>query len=897
MILHAVELTYVGRFRETVELRPFDRGLTILAAPNEAGKSTVLRAVARTLFDKHTTRSDEIKSLQPAGTDLAPRVAVEFETAAGRYRIEKTFLQSPRSLLKQWQAGAWQPLAEADVADRRVQELLQSTLPGRGATRPEHWGFLGFLWARQDEPVAWPTLDDEAVGQRIRAKLARVEIDPAIEALRLRLAEEAGAIFTSTGQSKVGGPLRAAEDTLGSIENELVQLRLVRGELEAAQQKFENANAQVAIRETEHRTLTAAAAAAGDRALAVERMRGELDTRTAELSSAREKLHALTADARQVEQRTRELATARSDFENAEGLSRAAETGLLALRQKLDRRLSERPALETTWNAARAVHRRLQDLLKSRDSLAHAASLAAQVQVVAATAAQIETLQKVLSRIPHLTAARVRTLEENAETARTLEAQLEAVGLRVELTPERDSTVSLSDGSTTRNETLPAGKTSTHRSAHGLEVSLVGWGRIVVRSGAKETQTLAQGLVEASKRLQESLAAEGVVTLEGARDALQRRKELAAQIAASEPLLKEQLGKHTQPAALRDAASGAALRAEALARTLQPTAAESAASRTQLDTEEARAAEDVPASERALKAADLALSALRVEEREAATAAQKTTQAVHAHALRVRTLESQLAEIDARYPDGLESAKTAVQLAFAEMDARVTLAKSKLPVDFEKLPDRNRRAAGGLQQLTHELQDLRADRDRAKGALETLGGQGLYSRETDLEERKAEATLRRDAARTLGWATRIAHDLIEYRKHAATRAVLLPLEQRLGAAFAELTGVRGRQVFLEENLQIAGIGFDRGSAHRFDLLSQGAKEQLVLCLRIAVAQELAVTEPQVLILDDVLVNTDQTRQIRILEVLTSLAKDLQIIVLTCHSDRYREATHRLSLPL
>jgi len=143
MIFHALELTYVGRFRETVRLGPFTSGLNILAAPNESGKSTALRAAARALFDRHTTKGDELKSLQPAGTDLAPRLAVEFETRAGRFRIEKTILQSPRSLLQQWQSGQWKPLAEADAADQRVQALLQSSLPWQRCHQARALGLSG----------------------------------------------------------------------------------------------------------------------------------------------------------------------------------------------------------------------------------------------------------------------------------------------------------------------------------------------------------------------------------------------------------------------------------------------------------------------------------------------------------------------------------------------------------------------------------------------------------------------------------------------------------------------------------------------------------------------------------------------------------------------------------
>ena len=46
--------------------------------------------------------------------------------------------------------------------------------------------------------------------------------------------------------------------------------------------------------------------------------------------------------------------------------------------------------------------------------------------------------------------------------------------------------------------------------------------------------------------------------------------------------------------------------------------------------------------------------------------------------------------------------------------------------------------------------------------------------------------------------------------------------------------------------------------------------------------------PQSLILDDVLVNTDAARQKRVLDVLAGAAAGgLQILVYTCHPDRYR----------
>ena len=62
-----------------------------------------------------------------------------------------------------------------------------------------------------------------------------------------------------------------------------------------------------------------------------------------------------------------------------------------------------------------------------------------------------------------------------------------------------------------------------------------------------------------------------------------------------------------------------------------------------------------------------------------------------------------------------------------------------------------------------------------------------------------------------------------------------------------------------------------------------------------VALELSKEEPQILILDDVLINTDPVRQERVLDYLQQISTDVQILVLTCHSSMYRGVGHAVSL--
>ncbi len=887
MILHSLELAHVGRFRETIRLGPFVPGLNVLAAPNESGKSTALHAAARALFDRHSTRSEEIKALQPAGTSLAPRVVVEFETRAGRFRLSKTFLQKPESQLHQQRSGAWELIADADAADQRVQSLLQSSLPGRGATKPEHWGFLGFLWARQGEPATWPGLDDADVGQRIRARLARVELDPVIEQLRLRLATAAEAIITGTGQSRTGGPLRQAEDDLTAIEANLASLRQTRTELDEALRRFQQSEAEVTRLEKEHAERSAAAVTLRDQSLAAERLRGELDARQQALATTQEKLAAVTADADTLARLQREQVETQASLTQARAAAQVAEQSLVELRARLDQTQSDQLRHETALQSLRTGHQRLQALVKQRELATSAAALTKQLKKAEAASVAIAALEAKKTQLPALAPAKLKKLEELAESVHTLRTRLQALGLTVELTPEKKATVENHADAASKAQVLAAGKTARLQSPQALDLQLVGWGWIVIRSGSHDAKSVADELAQAEADLQESLQQAGVSSLQAARDAVVARKELEGQLKTASAALEPHLGDYESLEDLRHAVALASRRAEAQTASLAPTEAEQARSLTDLEAAEAAQAESVTAADSALAALNKQLARLRTEERSASQAAQQANKQVSDHESRARTLDAQAKSIADRHPDGIAGAKTSAQLAFAQAEARVVATKAELPPDFEKLPERNKRAAAALQQIANDLQARRTDRDQAQAALEILGGQGLYSRETDLEEKKAEALLRRDAARARGWSARVAHDLIEHRKQAATKAVLAPLEQRLTAAFAELTGDTARQVFLDERLQIAGIGRNREESYAFDQLSQGAKEQLLLCLRVAVAQELATDEPQVLILDDVLVNTDPVRQDRVLDVLGAQAARLQILILTCHPDRYR----------
>ena len=85
MIITRLRLSGVRRHEELdVELRP---GLNIVRGPNEAGKSTIQRAIEMVLFRRPTFASAELDDIRPwRQPDAEPTIEIEF-AAGARMRI------------------------------------------------------------------------------------------------------------------------------------------------------------------------------------------------------------------------------------------------------------------------------------------------------------------------------------------------------------------------------------------------------------------------------------------------------------------------------------------------------------------------------------------------------------------------------------------------------------------------------------------------------------------------------------------------------------------------------------------------------------------------------------------------------------------------------------------
>ena len=114
------------------------------------------------------------------------------------------------------------------------------------------------------------------------------------------------------------------------------------------------------------------------------------------------------------------------------------------------------------------------------------------------------------------------------------------------------------------------------------------------------------------------------------------------------------------------------------------------------------------------------------------------------------------------------------------------------------------------------------------------------------------------------------------------RRISPALSRRAGELLARLTQERYDQVQMDADFRLSARLSGDAMEHQISYLSAGAADQLYLALRLAIC-EMALGSEVPFVLDDALVTFDETRCLRTLELLKSLAENRQILLFTCQA--------------
>ncbi len=858
MKLRALHLENVRRFAgQRASITGIGDGITVVAEPNEFGKSTFFDALHALFFEKHSARPRHVQGLQPYAGG-AVTVAADVETDAGLFRLEKRFLSRASARVLRQPDGA--VIAQEDEAERWIATLL-----GAGGKGP-----AGLLWVRQGQLGLEPDKPAEKaeLTETRRDLLSSVagEIDAMTGGRRMdrvmrQVSADLGQITTRTGRPT--GPWKEARDTLAALEERLSELDAQMAQLDTALHARTEAEAQLQRlsdpqAEARRRAALTQAQEAMQAAQAhAARRRAAQDARDLAAASARAARDALGRFQAALETLTQAEAAAHGAAETA----RTAAQDLAACQTRLEQAQTARATAATAQEAAQKALESAHVQIAARKARDEAKALTQRLQRIDAALRSRDTLRAQLKAHPATPDWLARTEAAQAaldQAENALAAQ--ATTLRARYT---------GTARITRNGApLPEGEVLLQGAS---VLDLPGIGQLAITAPVQGSDGTAR-LAEAEAALQALLDRAEVSDIAAARALAARRREMSQQ-ADSAQLVMDTLAPEG-PDPLRAALAEAEL-AAARAHDDPLPALESL----QAKLDEAR---------RALTRAEDNLTAAR----DAHADARAADSAARAHALAAaQTLDRARAE--AAPPETRDTRRGTLLAEVAQAEAALETAQADLDrlsaeaPDLDTLEAELTRAAQAIETTERQRNATAEQLAALSSEIRTLAGNGIEERRDTLAG-ETEAARQHEArlSRRANALTRL-RDALEAERSAAQDAYFGPVQQEL-APLLSILHADAALSFDSDSLLPAGL--TRGETEEsFDALSGGTREQIAILTRLAFARLFARQGQHLpIILDDALVFSDDARIMRMFTALTRVARDQQIIVLTCRQLAFQD---------
>ena len=229
----------------------------------------------------------------------------------------------------------------------------------------------------------------------------------------------------------------------------------------------------------------------------------------------------------------------------------------------------------------------------------------------------------------------------------------------------------------------------------------------------------------------------------------------------------------------------------------------------------------------------------------------------------------------ARDLEGAERAVTQLLGSGPRGDEGRQLLRTADPAAWEQQLAAAEHAAASL---TEERDRALAERTQLETQLRQLGGDDAVPRAAQVvaaaELEVAELAERWAVADT---AARLLEETVarferEQQPRVLTRASEL-LERATGGQWAQVRRLDGQVVVARS---------EGGAPVPAEVLSRGTREQLWLCLRLALAEDLSRDRPLPLLVDDLLGTSDPERSLHVARVLAEVARRQQVWLFTCH---------------
>lgn len=190
-----------------------------------------------------------------------------------------------------------------------------------------------------------------------------------------------------------------------------------------------------------------------------------------------------------------------------------------------------------------------------------------------------------------------------------------------------------------------------------------------------------------------------------------------------------------------------------------------------------------------------------------------------------------------------------------------------------------------IQELASQIQGLTASVNQTIGTISAHGD--LFAQLVSAREALARAAAEEKKMDTDALAMKELHLAFDAARQQLQKDVVAPLQEKVSERFSFLTSGFYSGVAFDSSFKPNGIATSAVSGISLEDLSFGTREQLSLLTRICLAELLySSSGRQIVILDDNLVHTDEHRMSAVCNLMEEAAETVQIIVFTCHPERY-----------
>ena len=885
MILHQLTVANWRSLLTSVAIGPFSDRINIIHAPNGTGKSSLFEALRRALFDAHHVSGEEIEAVRPWGRSLAPKVQVEFTQSGVRYRIAKTFLDGASADLFRFEDGKFQPLANSRNADTKLREVIAAgDAPGRGLSKHEHWGLSEVLWAPQGS-LHLDSLSGN-VTQNLRAALGVQLTGEGGSRLDELLEERYQTFFTKSGKPRTGkqaAPIIALESELAVTVTERQQRLEQQQRFEETSRAVEDARQKRSQARFEAEALRETVAQATQQAETYKRLVGDLEQKQLTEQSVRERFEAIGQSLELIgnaRQEVGQLQTAIGEgdqllVELAAELNKTTDAVNTARVQR-DAARSQRPSLEV--RAAEVEDARVF----SEDSKSHLALAAriAKLKQFYADQKQQKDLRAALVAPDDKTIKEVRKCLAAREVAK---AALRASLIHLTVQPKKKTTFQRQVPD--ESQTVAAGDKATFSGSPEVRIEIEGFGTIHASGPEGGAETHQAALQEAEKKLAKFTQPYGTQDPDRLQLLREQADALDLKVEKLEEKIAELLGEESADDLNGQLSELVARLHERLGRfpvweKQPPLVVELKAA---LDKQRKVIELAIETAEDTFEKAQSA--AQGVEKRHSTASSELKNARLNLEAAQGRlkelTKDGQSDEARTQVRNEALMAWEAAKIKAKECATRL----AEIPGDPQKTLQKLERQLKGLVDAESMARD---EENQSEGRLQTLAAVGAYSKLVACEEKLADLQLCICREKLRMEATRLLYDTVTTCKATMVAAVAAPVERTATQMLSRIAGPRLGGVRLTENFVPAGVRPEL-AAESVNLanLSGGEQEQLFLIIRLALGQVLAKEERQLVVLDDVLNATDTGRLARVLTLLEECTDRLQIVILTCHPERYR----------